>query len=56
MNPGQQLAGEPPACAVKQGMAFRINKQLMCSQKSTPKMGKATSAKRNFQKNLILEL
>ena len=37
----QQLAGEPPACAVKQGMAFRIYNQFMCSQKINTQNGES---------------
>jgi hypothetical protein len=52
----QQLAGEPPACAVKQGMAFRINKQFMCFQKINTQNGESYICQKKFpRKILILE-
>ncbi len=52
----QQLAGEPPACTIKQGLAFRINKQFMCSQKINTQNGASYICQKKFpRKILILE-
>jgi hypothetical protein len=52
----QQLAGQPPACTIKQGMAFRIYKQFMCSQKINTQNGESYICQKKFpRKILILE-
>ncbi len=45
-----------PACAVKQSMAFKINKQFMCSQKINAQIGESYICQKKFpRKILILE-
>jgi hypothetical protein len=51
-----QLPGEPPACAVKQGMALMINKQFVRSKKIYAQNRKSYICKKKFpRKILILE-